>query len=412
MFDSICRLGFKPMVFGIHWCLCCLFLAVPVLAQETQSDSSSGRTAAGSPEDLSEALISAIAMGEIKVDLNPMVPSQTVSGIRWSPKGNKITLSKNENGLSGELRIGDHKAISLELTRDDSKPQNSAVLKIDLDHDGQFSGNEIHDIESSQSRGKFWFSAKATINLPVTESQSRPYPISLWYVVDPAESPSEEVIRWSRRGWHEGVFSFNGKSGTVVITDRDSDGVFTSSDAWGMGATPQQAYAHENSSNPIGEHAWLDSVAWKITGCDEQGSFVKIRAFDLGMTQAEDRERKDPYAADRKFKRSKQPVDFLNDMEQAKQIAKKSGKRILVDFVTTWCGPCHTMDQLVYTAQPVVEKSKGLVCVKLDGDEQKALNKFFAVKAYPTLILLSEDGEVLRKAVGYQSVKDLLEFLD
>lgn len=46
-----------------------------------------------------------------------------------------------------------------------------------------------------------------------------------------------------------------------------------------------------------------------------------------------------------------------------------------------------------------------------EGDDEKELNDQFDVKAYPTLILLDHDGTVLRKAVGYQSVKKLLEFL-
>ena len=69
------------------------------------------------------------------------------------------------------------------------------------------------------------------------------------------------------------------------------------------------------------------------------------------------------------------------------------------------------MDQLVYTAKPVVEKANEFLFVKLDGDEQRELKDKYDVKAFPTLILLDSDGEVIRKAVGYQSVQKLLEFL-
>jgi thiol-disulfide isomerase/thioredoxin len=364
---------------------------------------------------LAAKLKAAVALGEIKIELKPMVPSKTVTGIRWSPKGNKIELFENDGVLSGELEIGKHKPISLELeiddAADDKKDAPEAVLKIDLNNDEKFSDSEIHKITASESRGNFWYSAKATINLHVDAKSTRPYPISLWHVVDPAEKAPAKVIRWSRRGWHEGQFKINKQVCTAVITDADSDGLFTAADAWGLGESPRQAYAFENSTSKIAKHAWLDSVAWQITDSDEQGRFIKIRALDLGMTQAEDRARKDPYAADRKYARSKKPVTFLHDFEEAKALAKKEDKRMVVDFVTTWCGPCRVMDQLVYTAKPVVEKSSELVFVKLDGDEQKKLNDQFEVKGYPTLILLDKDGTELRRAIGYQSVKELLELI-
>lgn len=384
-------------------------------SQDSESVANTKRKVTAGEQALVEKIKSAVALGEIKIELKPMIPTRTVSGIRWSPKGNKIKLSENDGILAGRLQIGKHTAISLELEVADPKGDvdqaPGAVLRLDLNLDGEFSDDEVQQITSSESRGKLWYSSMATIELPVDEATTRPYPISIWYVVDPNEETAEEVVRWSRRGWHEGQFVLGGKTCTAVITDRDSDGLFTSVDAWGMGESPTLAYSHENSTSEIGKHAWLGSVAWQITDGDEQGRFITIRAFDLGMTQAEDREQKDPYAPDRKYPRSKNPVVFLQDFEAAKTLAQQADKRMLVDFVTTWCGPCRVMDQLVYTAKPVVEKSSELVFVKLDGDEQKELNDKFEVKAYPTLILLDEDGKVLRKAVGYQSVKKLLEFM-
>ncbi len=91
--------------------------------------------------------------------------------------------------------------------------------------------------------------------------------------------------------------------------------------------------------------------------------------------------------------------------------AKTENRRVVVDFETTWCGPCKVMDQLVYSAQPVTEQAGSFVFLKLDGDEQKELKEKYQVAAFPTLILLEPDGTVIRKSVGYQGVAEFLEFL-
>jgi len=65
----------------------------------------------------------------------------------------------------------------------------------------------------------------------------------------------------------------------------------------------------------------------------------------------------------------------------------------------------------VYTKQAVVGAAKGIVAVKVDGDEEKALVKRHGVKAYPTLILLGVDGREIRRAVGYQGVREMVKFL-
>jgi len=49
--------------------------------------------------------------------------------------------------------------------------------------------------------------------------------------------------------------------------------------------------------------------------------------------------------------------------------------------------------------------------VKVDGDEHRDLVKKYEVAGYPTLVLVSSDGDILKKVSGYQSVAKTLEFL-
>lgn len=355
----------------------------------------------------SEDLRAAMAVGEIKVTLSPRLPTEELRGVRWSPKGTKVSLLNDNGVLKGELVIGDFAPRSLTLEIEKSLG-GDAVFALDVDGDGKMSSSETTTISANLRRGKYWYSTKSLIELPFLAGKTRVYPFSVWYVHDPEEPNSEPVIRWSRNGWHEGTFELNGITCRALVTDANGDGVFSDADSWGLGASDGKAY---EAGSRLGKHNWLNGISFDVVDFDRNGRFVTIRAFDLGMTEEEDRRRQDPYAEDRSFPRAASAVQFIKEHDVALKKAKEEEKRVLVDFVTTWCGPCRVMDQLVYTSQPIAEKSSDIVFLKLDGDEQKELKEKYEVEAYPTLILLDQDGEVLRKAVGYQSVKKLLEFL-
>jgi len=70
--------------------------------------------------------------------------------------------------------------------------------------------------------------------------------------------------------------------------------------------------------------------------------------------------------------------------------AEASGKRIFLYFETDWCGPCHTMDEWIWTDAEVVEALRaGYVGVKLDGDIEKAHLERYDVKGYPNLQIVA-----------------------
>ena len=108
--------------------------------------------------------------------------------------------------------------------------------------------------------------------------------------------------------------------------------------------------------------------------------------------------------------RAAKPLAFGGDLAAALATAKQDKKRVFIDFQTTWCGPCRQMEQMVYTAAAVVTAADGVIAVKLDGDEQRELVKSYGVAAYPTMLLLDQDGNELKRAVGYRSVAAMVEF--
>lgn len=375
-----------------------------------------------------DSLAQRIHDGTIEIQLQPNTENLLVDSLGWSPKGTKFPLREDATSaedrrvLAGAFSIGDQAQVKVQLaikkSEEPGKPAH-AVLQVDANANGEFEIGESSEISSSESRGKTWYSGSAEIRLPTSiEEQddghtgSRSYPVSLWYVEDPTEPESELVMRWSRQGWHLGIASVGTDKFVLVVSDRNADGVFTDADAWGLQPVTNPKFSARNSAFSVSSHAWLDEIPYRLVSLDRFGKTATIEAFDLGRTRKEDEEKTDPYAADRKLPRADRPVEFLTDFDKALKSAKDNNQLILIDFVTTWCGPCRVMDQLVYTATSTVDACRKIVCVKLDGDEHKDLAKRFEVEGYPTLLLVSPDGEVVARRTGYQGVKELVAWID
>ena len=106
---------------------------------------------------------------------------------------------------------------------------------------------------------------------------------------------------------------------------------------------------------------------------------------------------------------------WLTNIEKAKELAKKEKKTVLVEFTgSDWCPPCKALKKNVFNSKEFTAYAKkNLVLVELDfprdksklTKEQAEYNreqaKAFAVRGYPTVILMSADGKELTKKVGY-----------
>lgn len=352
----------------------------------------------------------------LEVRLEPRVPTDK-QRLRWSPKGAKIQLHEVNGALQGKLHLGpkvdevqpDPWTLVLEQT---PGAKHFDQLWIDLNRDGKRSAPEVLSTQPSEQRGKFWSSFEAVVPIPLPhERGTRPYPLSLWFVADPSEPDQAPVLRWSRRGWHEGTTEVDGRKVFVLITESKLDGVFDFEDAWFLSFDGERLVA-EAGSRPLARHAWLGEQAYSVSGMTPDGLALIIQPFDPGITRAEEERAEDLYAADRNAARAAKPLAFSHDFEKAEAKAKAAKAPLLVDFETTWCGPCKQIDRFVYTAETVVNsaKKRGLVAVKVDGDLRKDLTQRFGVTAFPTLILLAPDGTVLKRQVGYMGVKATAEF--
>lgn len=112
---------------------------------------------------------------------------------------------------------------------------------------------------------------------------------------------------------------------------------------------------------------------------------------------------------------------WQTNLPKALEQAKAEKKMVLIDFTgSDWCPPCKNLHKTVLISEEFVKFAKeNLVLVELDFPkskpqtaELKAANKElsekYAIRGYPTVIVLDADGKELFKKVGYDgtSAKD------
>lgn len=83
--------------------------------------------------------------------------------------------------------------------------------------------------------------------------------------------------------------------------------------------------------------------------------------------------------------------------------AKKENKLVYLDCYTTWCGPCKWMEKNVFTNDTVADfYNTHFVNIEMDMEkgEGKELAKKYGIQAYPTMLYVNAQGEVIHRTCG------------
>lgn len=99
--------------------------------------------------------------------------------------------------------------------------------------------------------------------------------------------------------------------------------------------------------------------------------------------------------------------------------ANKTGRPVLVDVYTDWCGWCKRMDRDVYSKPEMIDYlSRNWVVVRINAEAstlahyqgrettEAAIAQQFGISSYPTTMMLKPSGEFLVNVPGYLPAPD------
>jgi len=362
-------------------------------------------------------------------------------GPNFSPIGTRVPLADVPSGQAlpagavdpvrrGVIQIGPTQEswIPLLLTATADAPGVFTRLYLDMNRNGDFSDDGppvVVILSRNEKTGDLrhrFESVELRVLFPDPE-RSEPYFVNFWMVHGSGEPAPETMIRYSRRSWRSGSVTVNGVPALVAAMDGNNDALYGPGDDWSV----VEASMPEASTRVLGwqEARGTDRLMFLQRDADgpdlvlefrsfaHDGSSITFAVVDYETSKAEDRLADDMVAEERTRPRATTPYIWTEDLDGAMAAAEASGKRIFLYFETDWCGPCHTMDQWIWSDAEVVETLRaGYIGVKLDGDIEMEHVRRYEVVGYPNILIVDPaTGAALSSVKGYQSSQLLLDFL-
>lgn len=136
-------------------------------------------------------------------------------------------------------------------------------------------------------------------------------------------------------------------------------------------------------------------------------------------------------------KEVKQPENYTEipwaTMGTIEEMVANEPRKTIVDVYTPWCGPCKMMDKRTFTNPEIINQiGKNFYAVKFNAEGPDAvtfmgkeyanpnfqpnrrgrnavhqLSGFFAVRGYPSLVVLDENMKIIDKIVGFRTPEQL-----
>ena len=100
------------------------------------------------------------------------------------------------------------------------------------------------------------------------------------------------------------------------------------------------------------------------------------------------------------------PIVHITAENFEKQVLQAENK-VLLDFWTTWCGPCRMIAPIL---EEIAAEDASITIGKIDVDQEMALASKFGIVSIPTLVVMDK-GEAVATAVGYRPKADILKLL-
>jgi thioredoxin-related protein len=106
-------------------------------------------------------------------------------------------------------------------------------------------------------------------------------------------------------------------------------------------------------------------------------------------------------------------IKFLRGpLHEAVTRAQTEKKPVMIDFITDWCRWCDTLDARTYSDAGVADYiNSAVVPIKIDAEKGEGIDiaKKYGVRAYPTILLITAEGEEIDRLLGYMPPEPFLK---
>ena len=301
---------------------------------------------------------------------------------------------------------------------------------LDLTNDGDPVPARIRTIWTDES--KLVEFLNITLELPYTvegKEHKEPYACVFFFVLGKGKTtPSTMLVE--RDGWREGLLTVDGKLYAVVLVDDDSDGQYSTSDAWVMrpASADRKRLLHRDATRSMLFPNWSEDQKWTVDvkEVDPAGRTATLRIrtareteHDYFLRVARQRQTADERQLKLDPLRPKadlaEKVDWLenNDVKYARDIGNSANvqKRVLLDFTSRTCPWCAKMYKYTFRDREVVQLSKRFVCAKIGFRRDSPDAQKYNVEGTPTYIVLDLNGAEIARHQGFLRPTDFAAWL-
>ncbi len=107
-----------------------------------------------------------------------------------------------------------------------------------------------------------------------------------------------------------------------------------------------------------------------------------------------------------------QELRWRHDYSAARKESAATGKPMLLDFGTEACTWCKKLDATTFRNPAIVAQlNERFIPIKIDAEREAKLTEAVQIDSFPTLLLVSSDGKILSRHVGYADTHQMAGFL-
>ena len=106
---------------------------------------------------------------------------------------------------------------------------------------------------------------------------------------------------------------------------------------------------------------------------------------------------------------------FSGSFDQALNKAKADKKMVFLDAYASWCEPCKEMSKDTFGDKSVAKFfNKNFINVAMDMEKGKGpeIAKRYPLNAYPTLLFIDAEGNIVTQAVGVHDADKLMKLAE